>query len=47
MVSKFCNGIEYTAKVDQNLKDFGWIFTAIGKVSFPINSAFNISWELR
>jgi hypothetical protein len=33
MVSRFHSGIEYTAKVDQYLKDFGWIFTPFGKVS--------------
>ncbi|KDR21469.1 uncharacterized protein LOC110827986 [Zootermopsis nevadensis] len=32
MVSRFCSGIEYTAKADQYLKDFGWIFTSIGKL---------------
>jgi hypothetical protein len=38
MVSRFCSGVEYTAKVDQNLKDFGWIFTSFGKVSYQINN---------
>lgn len=33
MVSRFHGGIEYTAKVDQYLKDFGWIFTPFGKLS--------------
>lgn len=32
IVSKFCTGIEYTARVDKNLKDFGWIFTSVGKL---------------
>jgi hypothetical protein len=39
IVSRFCTGIEYTAKVDKNLKDFGWIFTSVGKVSSLINNA--------
>jgi hypothetical protein len=43
MVSRFYNGIEYTAKVDQYLKDFGWIFTPFGKVSSLISNAFNTS----
>lgn len=39
IVSRFCTGVEYTAKVDKNLKDFGWIFTSVGKVSSLINNA--------
>jgi hypothetical protein len=38
MVSKFCNGVEYTAKANENIKDFGWIFTPFGKVSYLINN---------
>ncbi|PNF43636.1 hypothetical protein B7P43_G00697 [Cryptotermes secundus] len=32
MVSRFHSGIEYSAKVDQYLKDLGWIFTSFGKI---------------
>jgi hypothetical protein len=43
MVSRFHSGIEYTTKMDEYLKDFGWIFTSFGKVSSLISNAFNTS----
>ncbi|XP_069688986.1 large ribosomal subunit protein uL1m [Periplaneta americana] len=37
MVSKFCTGIEYTAKVSQYVQDFGWIFTPVGKLDMDVS----------
>ena len=43
MVEKFCYGMEYTVKVDQNLKDLGWLFESFGKVSNMYNTKFHNS----
>lgn len=37
LVTKFCNGVKYSAIKDENQQDFGLVSTSIGTVSFIRN----------